>query len=243
MTMQNPTTSTPATKMTAIEKALAAARAKKAAREAATTADLREAAEALVPEEHDDGTVTFLDKKVKATKPAKTKAAPVTDDAAKAAAKAAKEAERAAAKAAREEERTAAKAKRDEARAAKKAEAAAAAAVKKSAHMSKVDRAAAKLPALRGEAKAFLDDISSNISVEQMTALALHIQHVVRRRSTEAAVGQKLAVGDRVTIVNSADPRFIGMTGTVTKAARLRCFVDVGAKKPVYLFVSDVAVA
>jgi len=222
--MTTPTTNTAAPKMTAIEKALAAARAKKAQREAA----------AVEVEEHDDGTVVTLNEKVKKTKPVKEpKAAKEkpTDEA------------KAAAAAKREEERAEAKAKRDEERAAKKAQKLAEAAAKKSAHMSKVDRAAAKLPALGAEAQTALGDVTSNLSLEQLTALALHIQLHVRRRSTEAAPTAKLEVGQTVRIVTSADPKYIGMTGTVTKAARLRCFVDVGTKKPAYLFVSDVVAA
>lgn len=233
--MTTPATNTAAPKMTAIEKALAAARAKKAQREAAATDRLKSDAAAMDVEEHDDGSVTAtLNEKVKKTKPAKepkaVKAKP-TDEA------------KAAAAAAREQERAAAKAQRDAERAAKKALREAEAAAKKSAHMSKVDRAAAKLPTLGETAKTVLEDVTSNLSLEQMTALALHIQHYVRRRSTEAASGAKLEVGQTVRIVTAADPKFVGRTGTVTKAARLRCFVDVGGKKPAYLFVSDVVPA
>lgn len=231
--MTTPATNTAAPKMTAIEKALAAARAKKAQREAAAVDRLKTDAAEMVATEHDDGTVT-LNEKVKKTKPAKEpKAAKEkpTDEA------------KVAAAAKREEERAAAKAQRDEVRAAKKAQKLAEAAAKKSAHMSKVDRAAAKLPPLEEAAKTVLEEVTSNLSLEQMTALALHIQHIVRRRSTEAAGSAKLEVGQTVRIVTSADPKFVGRTGTVTKAARLRCFVDVGGKKPAYLFVSDVVPA
>lgn len=225
MTMQN-TTDTAAPKMTAIEKALAAARAKKAAREAAGR--LKSEAADAVAEEHDDGTVT-LNEKVKKAKPAKEP-------------KVAKEppADKAAAKAQREAERLVAKQKRDDERIAKKAAKALEAAAKKSTHMSKVDRAASKLPVLTTAAEEVLGKVKADLPLETLTALALHIQHFVRVSSTVAALSQKLEVGQQVRIVGG-DPKFVGKTGTVTKAARLRCFVDVGGRKPVYLFTSDVA--
>jgi hypothetical protein len=72
--------------------------------------------------------------------------------------------------------------------------------------------------------------------------LALHIQHFNRVKATERALDQRVVQGTPVRIIGG-DPKFMGMTGTVTKAQRIRCYVTVpGAKREVYLFTSDVEV-
>lgn len=114
-------------------------------------------------------------------------------------------------------------------------------ATRKTPHMSKVEKAAAKLPPVAENAKQAIDDITANFDAVTVAAIAAHLQHFNRAKSTERALGKKVAVGDTVTIV-SGDARFVGMTGTVAKAQRIRCYVEVpGAKKPIYLFLSDVA--
>ena len=149
------------------------------------------------------------------------------------------DADKAAAKAAKDAEREAKKAERDAARAAKKAERESA---RKPAHMSKVEKAASKLPALSDAARLMFNEITANATSTEVATLAAHLVHFNRAKATERALTQKLSVGDAVTIV-SGDPRFIGMTGTVSKAQRIRCYVDVpGVSKPVYLFTSDVEV-
>jgi hypothetical protein len=160
--------------------------------------------------------------------------------AAKEAAKAAKKAERDAARAAKNAEREIAKAAKKAAREAKKAEKAAVKAGKAPAHMSKVAKAAAKLPALGPDAQATLDSATAGLQLGQLSALAEHIRHFVRVKSTEQALGAKLSVGQVVQIING-NPRFIGSTATVMKAQRIRCYVEVpGYDKKVYLFTSDV---
>jgi hypothetical protein len=139
----------------------------------------------------------------------------------------------------RAQERAAAKAKRDEVRAAKKLEKEQ---VRKPAHMSKVNKAAERLPTLSETAQQIFTDASVNLSVADITALAAHLQHFNRTKATERALSQKVGEGDTVKVI-SGDPRFIGQTGTVTKAQRIRCYVQVDvAKKPIYLFTSDVEV-
>jgi len=177
-------------------------------------------------------------------KPAKVSRAKETPEAAaerkaKAAAelealKAAKAAELEKQKAAKAEERAAKKLEKQKEREAKLA-------TRKTPHMSKVEKAAAKLPPVGEKAKQAIDDITANFDAVTVAAIAAHLQHFNRAKSTERALGKKVAVGDTVTIV-SGDARFVGMTGTVTKAQRIRCYVEVpGAKKPIYLFLSDVA--
>jgi hypothetical protein len=134
-------------------------------------------------------------------------------------------------------ERAARKEKRDAERAAKRA---AKAADKKPAHLAKVMRAAEKLSPLGQAAQLLLNEAQANLTAAELANLALHIQHVNRKAATERALGQKLEAGMQVTITGG-DPRFIGRTGTVAKAQRIRCYVELeGVKKPVYLFTSDV---
>lgn len=150
-------------------------------------------------------------------------------------------ADKAEAKAARASARAEAKVQRDAERAERKA---AKAALKsgKTAHMSKVDKAAGRLPSLNESAQLILSDATANLSAAQVAALALHLQHFNRVKATERALSTKIEAGMKVTIVGG-EARFIGQTGTVTKAQRIRCYVAVeGHEKPVYLFTSDVAV-
>ena len=194
------------TKLSAIDKALAAAKARKAARQASEppTAD----APAKEP------------KAKKETQP----------DFAKAQRTEALKAAREAAKAVRDAERQ----KRREEKAAS---------AKGPVHMKKIARAAEKLPPLESEpAQRIFDEITSNFSAAQVAAIALHLQHFNRTKATERALGQRVTAGTNVRIVGG-DPRYIGMSGVVDRAQRIRCYVNVpGFKRPVYLFTSDVEV-
>ena len=111
---------------------------------------------------------------------------------------------------------------------------------KKAPHMSKVVKAAARLPELDSRSEQAFNDITTNFTREQISALQAHLMHFNRVKATESSLGQKLAVGDEVRIV-SGDTKFTSRTGTVAKVQRIRCYVDVpGVNKPVYLFTSDV---
>jgi len=139
----------------------------------------------------------------------------------------------------RAKERAEAKAKRDEVRAAKKKEKDLA---KQPAHMSKVTKAAERLPELDETARHLFNEATINLSASDLAALAAHIQHFNRTKATERALNQKVGEGDTVKVI-SGDPRYIGKTGEVTKAQRIRCYVNVDpSKKPIYLFTSDVEV-
>ncbi len=164
----------------------------------------------------------------KPAKPAKAAKAPRVTDEEKAAKQAAKDLERAAAKAARQEARAAKQLERQ--------------AAQKAPHMSKVEKAAARLPRLDTEAQEALNELTANFPAAVLGALALHLVHFNRAQATERALGQKVAVGDVVRIV-SGDARYVGQTGTVTKSQRIRCYCSVeGVKKDVYLFTSDCVV-
>lgn len=190
------------TKLSAIDKALAAAQARKAAKEGTSSPAA-------------DSSPGMKQPKMK------------LDEATKIAMKAAREAERAL----RKQQRDAA---REEKRSARTSS--------KPAHMKKVERAASKLPEMNEQLQLLFNEATTNFSAAQITALALHLQHFNRVKATERAVSQKVELGQTVRIVGG-DPKFIGMTGTVSLARRIRCFVDVpGFKKPAYCFTSDVEI-
>jgi len=114
---------------------------------------------------------------------------------------------------------------------------------KADAHMKKVKSAEGKLPALTEAASVIFNELTVNFGAAQLGALALHIQHYNRARATERAVSTPVSVGSRVRIVGG-DPRYIGQVGVLTKAQRIRCFVEVpGRDRPIYLFTSDVEAA
>jgi len=181
-------------KLSAIDKALAAAKARKAMKEGAQITS--------------DESPAY---KTPTAKPVKK-----VDDVARAEAKKLRDAER--------EARRAAKA----------------VAPKGPVHMKKIAKAASKLPTINTATQRLFDEITTNLSAEQVTSLALHLQHFNRTKATERALGQSVETGSNVRIVGG-DPRFIGKLGTVDRAQRIRCYVNVpGFKRPVYLFTSDV---
>ena len=145
-----------------------------------------------------------------------------------------------AAKQARETERTAAKAIREADRLKRREAKVTAEVGKKGAHMKKVEKAAARLPALNDAMQLSFNEIITNFGREQVAALALHLQHFNRVKATELAAGRSYKQGQAVRITGG-DPKYIGMQGTIDSARPLRCFVNVpGFRKPVYLFTSDI---
>jgi transcription antitermination factor NusG len=202
------------TKLSAIDKALAAAKARKALR---------------------DGASGQVAAPAKAESP--KKAAPSKKDETTAQAK---EIARTLKKAELQKQREERKVAREAARAEKAKEREASAASKKPAHMKKIEKAAAALPALRPTVLALYEEITANHSGDQIAALALHLQHFNRVQQTKRALSLEIEAGDEVRIV-SGPTKYIGKTGIVDRAQRIRCFVKVhGMSKPVYLFTSDV---
>jgi len=154
-------------------------------------------------------------------------------------AKAAAEAAKVAAKAAKDDERAARKLERDAAREAKKL----AKANKPPANMSKVDAALARLPVMGDGAQICYDEATTALDNEQIAALALHLQHELRRRATESSTGAKVSfeLGQTVRIVNCSDARFIGKEAVITGVHRIRVHARVeGAVNDCYLFKTDV---
>ena len=197
--------------VSAIDKALAAAKQRKANREGTPSETTTEAAA----------------KPAKAPKAPSAPKRPRLTDEEKAARETARAAERATKKAARETARAEKRAARDASR--------------QPAHMRKVQKAADRLPSM-SEALQLLFNEATALTAADISALALNLQHFNRVKATERALSQTIENGMSVRIVGG-DTRYIGRTGTVAKAQRIRCYVTVpGVKKDVYLFTSDVEV-
>ena len=147
--------------------------------------------------------------------------------------------EKAARQATKDAERASKKVERDAARDARKA---AKNDEKRTPHMSKVEKAASKLPEITEAAQSTVNEITANFSAAVVASIAAHLNHFNRVNATERALNQKVATGDTVRIV-SGDARYVGREAVVSKAQRIRCYVDIeGVNKPVYLFTSDVEV-
>jgi flagellar biosynthesis GTPase FlhF len=199
------------TDVTAIDKAIVAAKQRKATREG-----------------NGSPTAEAAPKAAKAPKAESTPKRPRLTDEEKAARETTRQEERAAKKAARETARAEKRAARD--------------ANRQPAHMRKVMKAAERLGSLGQAAQLLFNEATANLTAAELATLALHIQHHNRVQSTSRALTQTLDNGTQVRI-NGGDPRFIGKTGTISKAQRIRCYVTVpGFKKDVYLFTSDVEV-
>lgn len=208
--------------MSAIDQAIAAAKARKAAKEAANGG-----APSTSTGESDSASAQTVapSKKEKPVKEKKEKK-PAVDEAARAAKKAQIEADRAARKAKKESEREAKKAEKE--------------ASKKPAHMVKVLKAGEKLPALDNAAITLFNEATTCLSQAQLAALAMHIQFFNRVKATERALNTRLEEGMAVTIVGG-DPRYVGKTGTLSKVQRIRCYVELDSEdREVYCFTSDV---
>lgn len=109
-------------------------------------------------------------------------------------------------------------------------------------HMSKVEKAASKLPQLTVAAATIFDEITSNLPAATISALSAHLNHFNRVQATQRAVGAApLKVGQVVRIVGG-DPRFIGQTGHLEKVQRIRCYVKLSdSGRLAYCFTSDVS--
>jgi hypothetical protein len=227
MEMQTQTTKP----MNAIERALAAAKARKAAKGGdETPAPIAAAVKAP--------------KEAKPAKEPKAAKAPDADRDAERAKRDAERAERAAAKAAKLAEETAAKAAKAAAREAAKAEKRAAkeaeASNKKPAHMKKVERARSKCPPMNDSMALVFSDITSNFSAAQIEALVAHLGVHARAMKTLVATRTKpLPLGATVRITGG-EAKYIGMVGEVVHSQKLRAKVAVpGVTKPVYIYTGE----
>ena len=102
---------------------------------------------------------------------------------------------------------------------------------------SKLERAAAKLPVVEGAVSDVLI-AAANLAVDELETVIAHLQHRIRCERTETAKETALVEGQEVRIICG---RHAGKSGLVAKVNRIRCYVTTDyAKKPVYLFTSEV---
>lgn len=211
--------------LTAIERALAAAKARKAARDA--TGDTSESSQSFAPKV--DGT-----SKEKGLSTVVT----VISDEDRARRRAEKEALRAAAAEQRNVDREAKKAEK----AKRREEAQANSYMNRQTHMKKLESARSKLPALNDRTHQLFEQITTDLDKVQLEALALHLQFHNRLNSTKQAPTKPIPTGTTVRFV-SGDHRYIGLTGTITRSQKLRSHVTVpGHKREVYTFTADLEV-
>lgn len=248
------------TTMSAIDRALAAAKARKAARDAMYTeiaaADpkMSKAKQLKVMKAEILDNLNDVDPRAKAkpkadadareaarTKRDAERVERLNAKAAKAAETAAKleaaKAEAAAKKAQRAEERAAAKAAKLAEVAAKRADA------KRVAHLRKVENARSRLPALDRATTEAVAELTTKFTAAQLEALAQHLMVHARTERTVRSVapGATMAVGDAVTVVGGA-AKHVGAVGTLVVVNKLRVQVKVdGVAKPLYLYRADVA--
>lgn len=201
-------------KTSAIERALAAAKARRAGKEQETgevpdqpTGDVdREAKQRRLREER---SARAAEKEKKATE--------------KSALRAQKLAEREAAKAAKRAAREAAKANR------------------KPTHMKKVEAARARCARMGDVARDIFDEAAAKLDVGDLEALSQHLLVQAREMRTLRAtksVAPKLGSTVRIT---GGDPRHVGATGEVIHAHKLRVLVAVqGVRKPICVYTGEV---
>ena len=230
--------------LSAIDRALAAARARAAAKASLAVQEDETPVEAKAKKPAKEPKVKTDPAFAKASK---DKANKELTDQQRDAARQKRELERTARSAAKDEKlraeaeaKAAKKAAREAAKAEKRALKEAEKNSKKPAHMKKVARAASKLPPMTEAGLRTLDEVTTNLSRNDIAALALHLQHFNRMKATEMSTGRRFKNGQRVRIV-AGDLANIGKVGTIESARPLRVFVNVpGAKKPVYVFTSEV---
>ena len=224
------------TKLSAIEKALAAAKARKAAKDAAGITE-----ETPVPKAKKEPKPK-TEKPTRSPKAAKEPKAKTVDPA-----KEAVKAERLATKAAKmmelDAQRSERKAAREAAKAEREANRAAASAAPGSAHMKKVEKARTKLLPLSSEAELLYTEIIGNFGGPMVAAIAEHLKLHVRLSATQRATeGKALPVGTTVRIIGG-EATHLNKIGTVVKSQKLRSFVKVaGIRKDVYVFTADLKI-
>ena len=106
-------------------------------------------------------------------------------------------------------------------------------------HMAKLNTAKGKLLPLSSDSQKFFDELVGSLPIESIETLSGHLSFHVREQRTTKAVNSSVKVGQPVKITGGEDKRYVGQVGTVVKAQRIRCYVEVAGKQ-LYLFTSDV---
>ena len=222
-------------KLSAIERALAAAKARKAIKEAAGLIE-----ENIAPKTKLVNATERTAKPVKEPKEKKEKNVDPVRAAENAARVAAREARRVA-KAAKDADDRAVKDSNAAERIAKRAlKKESAMTDKKPAHMKKVDSARSKLNQLSSDAEQMFCEIVAGFGLTAIEDIAEHLMVHARAYKTQHALAQtQLQLGAFVKITGG-DRRYLGMTGKVVHSQKLRAKVYVeGVSKPVYIYTGE----
>lgn len=110
-------------------------------------------------------------------------------------------------------------------------------------HMKKVEKQAKNLPQLDSVQQDLVDDILARFDDSAITAMIVNLQFELRKRATEQALRVNLEVDQlvRITSADGTNAKWIGQLAHVTKAQRIRCYVQpIGSDREVYLFSSNV---
>lgn len=107
-------------------------------------------------------------------------------------------------------------------------------------HQAKLDRARSQLPELNEAEQYFFDKLVGELPPGQLEKVSAHLAFHVRQTQTANAVETTLTVGQTVRIV-SGNQKHLGKVGVVSRAQRIRCYVNVpNVDREIYLFTSDV---
>jgi len=108
-------------------------------------------------------------------------------------------------------------------------------------HMKKVDKARSKLPKMTTDAEIIFGEATANLTAQQIDALAQHLLVHNRAMATVRAMttSKPIELGSTVRIIGG-DPRYLGMEGTVTHSKKLRTALDIkGVGRWVYVYTCD----
>jgi hypothetical protein len=106
------------------------------------------------------------------------------------------------------------------------------------AHLAKVEKFEASLPALSDDAQEVFATLQT-LSTVDINVVIAHATAVVRRRSVLASTDAKFEAGQRVVISNHPDTRNIGLSGVVDEVRKIRAWVVTDAGERVYCFLAD----
>lgn len=102
--------------------------------------------------------------------------------------------------------------------------------------VSKLDRAADRLPVLSEGASGFIN----SLDVGDYLSVIKHLQFKLRTTATVDNTQVGLKAGQVVRILGG-NHKFVGQLGTITKARRVRCYVTpVGSERELYLLTGEV---
>ena len=111
---------------------------------------------------------------------------------------------------------------------------------------SKLERTFMNLPELNKDAKDIVE-LAKVLHENDMNCIIKHLQYYIKQATHKKVADIRTTVrnpvipGDVVKIVGG-DPSYVGKIGIVDRVQRVRCFVEIDQRKPVYIYLSDVEV-